>query len=162
MPVCMHCKTQNPKAFRDIQSKLLLDLIDRIQVGHKCSRNGDVIIITIYDLKRHIESGNCPGYSLKCFCGALDKFSIVTLKEHLKKVCPLVRLQCKYCHSKDNYPEVFYDADIINHFNDHSFTREAFKDHSCFKEQRKIDNHMSDRSTYAIIKMLLLQNSKPI
>ena len=30
MPVCMHCKTTNPKAFRDVQSKLLQDLIDKV------------------------------------------------------------------------------------------------------------------------------------
>ena len=59
MPVCMHCKTTNPKAFRDVQSKLLQDLIDKVHVGHKCTRNGNVDVYTILDLKKHVESGNC-------------------------------------------------------------------------------------------------------
>ena len=56
----------------------------------------------------------------------------------------MVRLQCKYCHANDNYPELITDPDIINHFDDHSFTREHFRDHACYKQQRKIDDHFSD------------------
>lgn len=109
MPICMHCKSENPNAFRDIRSKVLLDIVDKVLVGHRCSRAGNVEVFSVAELKRHLESGECPGYSLKCFCGHLDKFSLEGLKKHLREDCKMVRIQCKYCHKDDNYPAGLLD-----------------------------------------------------
>ena len=160
MPVCMHCKADAPNTFRDIQSKLLLDIIDQVQVGHRCSRGAQIEPYTIADLKKHVESGECPCYSLKCFCGHLDRFSLEGLKRHLREDCEMVRLQCKYCHLKDEYPAGVLDPDMLNHFNEHSFTREQFREHQCFKEQKKIDDKMQEVDAYSKVKMHLLQNGK--
>ena len=108
-PQCMHCRSNNAKTFRDVQSKLLKNIIDKVQVGHKCSRSSEVQVFTVADLKRHVESGECPTYSLKCNCGSLTKFSLDGLRKHLREECEMVRLQCKYCHANDNYPEVITD-----------------------------------------------------
>ena len=35
---CFLCKSEDPDAFRDIQSKILRDIIDKIQVAHRCTR----------------------------------------------------------------------------------------------------------------------------
>ena len=51
---------------------------------------------------------------------------------------------------------------MLCHFNEHSYTREQFRDHQCYKEQSKIDDKMQEVDTYCKIKMLLLQNSKVI
>ena len=109
MPVCMHCKTENISAFRDVNSKVLLDLIDLVKVGHRCTKNGAVEPITVHALKRHVESGECGCYSLRCFCGHLDKFSLEGLKKHMREDCEMVRLQCKYCHKDHNYPSGVLD-----------------------------------------------------
>lgn len=54
------------------------------------------------------------------------------------------------------------DSNEMNFFNEHSFTREQFREHYCFKQQKKIDDKMMDPESYCKIKMLLLQNSKSI
>lgn len=87
----MHCKS-DLTTFKDVHSKVLLEIIDRVSVGHRCSKSGQVESFTVQNLKRHIESGECPGYSLKCFCGNLDKFSLDGLKKHLRQDCEMVRL----------------------------------------------------------------------
>lgn len=69
-----------------------MDIMDCIKVGHKCTKFKEIEIFTIHELKRHVESGECPGYSLKCFCGSLDKFSLDGLKKHLREDCDHVRL----------------------------------------------------------------------
>ena len=79
-------------AFRDVQSNLLKDIIDQVIVGHKCSKAKNLEIFNVGQLKHHVESGECPGYSLKCFCGSLDRFSLDELRQHLKEQCDMVRL----------------------------------------------------------------------
>lgn len=98
-PLCPHCKTNNVNSFRDVQSNVLRQIIDGIKVGHKCKPSQkNVDIYTVAQLRRHVESGECPGYNLKCFCGTQDRFSLAELKKHLREDCEMVRLQCKYCH----------------------------------------------------------------
>ena len=158
MPLCPHCKTTNVNAFRDVQSNLLREIIDNIKVGHKCKMNQKQLdIYSIGQLKRHVEAGDCPSYNLKCFCGSLDKFSLQDLKKHIREECEMVRLQCKYCHHEHNYGQGPLDQDQLNHFNEHSYTREQFRQHACYKEQKKIDEKiMEDTEAYSKIKMLLL------
>ena len=83
----MHCKTENPNCWQDIKSKLLNDIIEQVEVGHRCNKNMPVEVYTIKELRKHLESGQCPLYSLKCFCGHLDKFSLEGLKTHLREDC---------------------------------------------------------------------------
>ena len=52
---------------------------------------------------------------------------------------------------------------MMNQFNEHSFTREQFREHICYKEQKKIDDKLTtDIDVYSEIKMILLQNSRQI
>ena len=156
MPMCCHCKTLDINTFRDMQSKILKDIMDCIKVGHKCTKFKDVEVYTIGELKRHVESGECPGYSLRCFCGSLDKFGLDGLKKHLREECDHVRIQCKYCHLGKDYPDGPLDADRLNHFNDNSMTRHQFREHHCWKEQLRIEEGIFDQDNFAQLKMLLL------
>jgi len=87
MPMCPQCRSEDTNIFRDIQSNILKSIICRIKVGHKCSRIGSLDAFTIAELRRHVESGECPGYSLKCFCDSLEKFTLEGLKKHLREDC---------------------------------------------------------------------------
>ena len=160
-PVCMHCKSESTN-FKEVHSKVLLDIIDRVVVGHRCSKTGPIESYSVQNLKRHVERSECSGYSLKCFCGHLDKFNLEDLKKHLKEDCEMVRLQCKYCHLDNNYPAGILDQDTMIHFNEHSFTREQFREHSCYKQSVKIDEKMQEIDAYCKIKMVLLQATKEV
>lgn len=53
--VCFLCKSEDPQAFRNIQSKILQDIIDKVKVGHRCTRFQEIKVFTVAELKRHIE-----------------------------------------------------------------------------------------------------------
>jgi len=50
----------------------------------------------------------------------------------------------------------------MNHFNKNSMTREQFKSHSCYIEQKKIDESLKNPENISKIKMLLLQKCEPL
>lgn len=114
------------------------------------------------ELKRHAESGNCTGYQYKCFCRSDYRDSYEGIRKHLREECPLVRLQCRYCHANYDYPSGKLDVQQMNHFNRHSMTREEFRSHSCYLEQKKIDDSLNNPENLCKIKMLLLQKSVPL
>lgn len=160
--VCFLCKSEDPEAFRNIQSKILQDIIDRIKVGHRCTRFQEINVYTVSELKRHAESGECPGYQYKCFCASQYKYTYEEMRRHLREECNMVRLQCRYCQDSHDYPTGGLDVAQMNHFNNHSMTREEFKSHPCYLEQKKIDDSLNSPDTLAKIKLLLLQKNQDL
>lgn len=71
----------------------------------------------------------------------------------------MVRLQCRYCHANTDYPSGTMDVAQMNHFNKNSMTREEFRTHSCYLEQKKIDDCFKNPETLSKIKLLCLQKS---
>ena len=160
MPVCFNCKTESVDAFQPVQSKILLDIIDRIKVGHRCSRFKDLQMMTVAQLKNHVQSGECPGYLFKCFCNSQDRFTYDEIKKHLREDCDSVRLQCKYCQKDHEYPNGPLDSQQLIHFKNNSYSRAEFKEHTCYTEQKMIDGNLRNDETISKIKMLLLQKSQ--
>lgn len=116
-------------------------------------------VFTVAELRRHVESGECTAYQYKCSCSNDYRYTYEGIRKHLREECKLVRLQCRYCHTDHDYPSACLDLAQLNHFEKNSMTREEFKSHSCYLEQKKIDNCFNNTDTMSKIKMLLLQKS---
>jgi hypothetical protein len=54
------------------------------------------------------------------------------------------------------------DSNEMNYFNEHSYTREQFREHHCYKQQKMIEDKFNEQEIFSKIKMLLLQNCKTI
>jgi len=124
--MCTHCKCKGD--FLVEVNPIVRNCVDFCEFPHKCNKasNGEVLWKSVRELQKHAQYDECPKYGCDiCYLGEFQHMTRTQLREHIKRFCPEVMVQCQVCVKE--------------------FRRGEFAKHQCLKDyymQKLKANHI--------------------
>jgi hypothetical protein len=96
--MCINCKCKGD--FLVEVNPIVRNCVDFCEFPHKCnkSQNGEVLWKSVRELQKHAQYDECPKYGCDiCYLGEFQHLTRGQLRDHIKRVCPEVSIQCQVC-----------------------------------------------------------------
>lgn len=113
MMSCPNCKCKGD--FLTEVNPIVRNTVDFCEFPHRCNKYSEVQWKTVGELQSHVYNDECTKYGCDiCYLPEYQAMTRGQLREHIKRYCPEVMVQCQVC-SKE-------------------FSRAEFPNHKCLKD----------------------------